>query len=124
MRSLRLISCGLAAAILTATSAAAQSPSTPAAAESADRFTNRQLLEFTPEDRRMWLSAMMGGATAVAGLHDDASAVCVARWYFEDDGDVYRLILRSMETYPDHRPVEVVFALARRECPSFIPNGS
>ena len=122
MRSLRLISCGMAAAILTAAFAMAQSAPAPTAAESADRFTNSDLMAQPERERRIWLNALMVGATSVTGMHDIQAARCVARWYFEDEGELYRQILGSMEAYPDRRPAEVIFALARRECPSFIPS--
>ena len=118
MRSLRLISCGMAAAILTAASTVAQSPSAPAAAESADRFTNRELMAQPERERQVWLSALTQGlATGVASLDSEAGA-CLSRWYFGDEAQAYANVVSNMERYPDYHPAVVVMALARRECPS------
>ena len=121
MRSLRLISCGMVAAILTAASAVAQSSSAPETADAADRFTNRDLMEHSQRDRRIWLAAFIGGAANAVALHDVEAGRCISRWYDEDDLEQLGLIERSMSAYPDNRPVEIIFALVRRECPSFIP---
>jgi hypothetical protein len=104
--------------------AVAQTTSTADAASphNADHFTNRDLMAQPERDRRIWLNALMVGATSVTGMHDVEAARCVARWYFEDDGELYRQILGSMEAYPDNRPAEVIFALARRACPAFVPS--
>lgn len=93
-------------------------------AQEADRFTNQDLLDQTERDRRLWLNALVVGATSVASMHDAEAARCVARWYFDDDGDLYGQILRAMNDYPDRRPAEIVFALARRECPDFVPSAN
>lgn len=121
MRSLRLISCGMAAAILTAASAAAQSPSAPAAAESADRFTNRELLGYSARDRRVWVNAFTAGMANAVALRDVETGRCVARWYSSDEGRVFSQIERSMEAYPSYRPAEVIFAVAQRACPTLVP---
>ena len=120
MRSLRLISCGMAAAILTAASAVAQSPSAPAAADADERFTNRDLMAQPENVRRIWLNGLIVGAAHGLSLMDNDAGECMANWYFEDAEQVYANIIASLEHYPDHQPSVVVLAMARRACPSIL----
>jgi len=120
MRSLRLISCGLAPAMLTAAPTVAQSPSAPAAAESADRFTNRDLMAQPERERRVWLEGLIVGVVYGIGLLDNDAGECMASWYSNDADQIYANIIASMEHYPDHQPSIIVLALARRACPNII----
>ena len=101
---------------LTATLPQAQAQDT-----SADRFTNRDLLAQSDHERQIWVNAFMVGTSNAIALRDVDSGRCLARWYSNDHESVFRQIETSMEAYPEHRPAEIIFALARRACPNFIP---
>ena len=86
--------------------------------DSADRFTNRDLLEKSERDQRLWLSGVAVGAAHGLGLRDPEAATCLVRWYFDDPGQVYADMRSNMARFPDHEPSVLLIALARRECPA------
>jgi len=94
---------------------AAQEPDGLGAAE-ADQFDNAYFLEQSLRDQRLWLGAFMAGATSTLGMQRPETGRCVARWYYEGEDEALASILAAMARFPDNRPVEVIFALARREC--------
>ena len=49
-------------------------------------------------------------------MHDVEVGRCMARWYFEDEDASFAAIIATMERFPENSPVEVTFALVRREC--------
>lgn len=108
--------CLLMAALCLSTNALAQESSQ----ESADRFTNADLLAQSEPLRRLWISALMVGASNALALHDAESGECLAHWFFDNEEAVYAEILTSITAYPDYLPVEVIFAHAREACPGLI----
>ena len=89
----------------------------------ADRLTNRALMAWPEERRRDWINGVMVGVSYAIGLHDVEAGRCIARWYFEDDGRVWRRIAVSLEAHPDALPIQVILALAHQSCPGLIPEG-
>lgn len=85
-----------------------------------DRFTNRDLMRVSEQDRRLWLNAFMAGAANAIALRDVEIGRCLARWYDNEDLDQLRLIEASFDQYPDNLPAEIMFALARRACPDLV----
>ena len=86
------------------------------ASREADTFDNAFFLEQSYRDQRLWLGAFMTGAGNAFAMHNVDVGRCMARWYFDDEEAAYGSIIAAMERFPENSPVEVVFALARREC--------
>lgn len=89
----------------------------------ADRFANRDLLESAAYEQRLWVNAFMAGMTNAVALRDIEAARCVSRWYRGNEDRAFRTIQTSFEAYPERRPAEIIFAIARRECPNLLPDG-
>ena len=85
--------------------------------EQSDRFTNRDLLEQSERDQRLWLSGLVLGLSSGLALKDEAAGECVAAWFFEDRAQAHADIRSNMERFPDHSPAVIVAALAIRACP-------
>ena len=85
--------------------------------EESNRFTNRDLLEQSERDQRLWLSGVLVGAAHGVGLHNPDASSCLISWYFEDEAQTLVNIRANMELFPDHTPAIVLLAMARRECP-------
>ena len=106
----------LALAIASTPNGFAQSPENEF--DAADRFTNRDLLEKSDRDQRLWLSGVAMGVSHGLGLTNTEAASCLIRWYFDDPAQVFANMRANMERFPDHEPSILLIALARRECPS------
>lgn len=111
-----------AAAVLTLSGASGGPAfSDDTATPSADRYTSGDLMAESSRDRRIWVRAFMVGTANAVALRDVESGRCLSRWYANDEEQVFRNIERSMSAFPESRPAEVIFALARRACPDFVP---
>lgn len=127
MRHLHTIACAALCLVVGGhLDASAEAQATPTAdstsAESADRYTSGDLMAESSRDRRIWITAFMAGAANAVALRDVEGGRCISRWYDATDMGQLGLIERSMTSFPESRPAEVIFALARRACPDFIPN--
>ena len=105
-------------ALFCLTALTAASPPAQAQDTSADRFTNRDLLEQSDRDQRLWIFGVIVGASHGLGLRDTSAGECLARWYFDDEEQVYANIRVNLERYPDNEPTIIILALARRACPN------
>ncbi len=89
--------------------------------DQSDRFTNRDLLEQSERDQRLWLSGVVVGMVGGLGLRDTEAGACLGRWYFDDPAQAFANVKASMEAFPDHEPNVIVIALARRSCERVTP---
>ena len=89
--------------------------------DAADRFTNRDLLEKSDRDQRLWLSGVVVGMVSGLGLRDPDAGACLAEWYFDDPEQAFGNMRASMEAFPDHEPDIILIALARRSCERVTP---
>lgn len=117
MRHLHTIAFGVASlAIASTTNGFAQSPNNEF--DAADRFTNRDLLEQSERDQRLWLSGIVVGMSVGVASIDVRAGECIIDWYFDDEDQVFANTRSNMERFPDHAPAIIVLALARRSCPA------
>ncbi len=115
MRHLHTIVCATAVLVFGSGCGVAQEVDGLAAAD-ADQFNNAYFLEQSARDQRLWLGAFMAGTTSTLGMQNPEAGQCVARWYYEGEDEAFASILAAVARFPENRPVEVIFALARREC--------
>ena len=106
----------LCLSIASTSNALAQAPN--GAFDTADGFTNRDLLEQSVRDQRLWLSGVAVGMSFGVGRIDVEAGECIADWYFADEAQVFANAKSNMERFPDQTPGVIMLALARRACPS------
>lgn len=87
----------------------------------ADRLTNRELLQLPVRDQRLWLNALVVGFAYGVSIDNDDAGVCVLDWYFDDQEQSFANLREQMTRFPDHSPPVVLIALARRACDGLEP---
>lgn len=87
----------------------------------ADRFTNRDLLEWPVREQRLWLNALVVGFAYGTAVEDQATGVCILDWYFDDQEQSLADLRDQMSRFPDHTPSVVLIALASRACDGLEP---
>jgi hypothetical protein len=108
--------CAAALAVFASPATVSADPS-EAAFERSDSFTNRDLLEQSERDQRLWLIGVALGLSSGVALRDQEGGECIAAWYFGDRAQSYADMRDNMERFPDHSPPVIMVALARRACP-------
>lgn len=87
------------------------------AAQAADNFTNKDLLEFPKSERDAFITgAMLSTAHTLYVFHSKEMGQCFSDWFLKQPNKRIAEIEEYMRENPNHTPSTVLLALPQLEC--------
>lgn len=88
----------------------------PVFASEPPRFTNKDLMDFTKDQRDAYYTGAVISAAHAIALYDQEKGQCFSNWFFENPQKRVTEIEEAVQKHPDHTPSSMILALPQLEC--------
>ena len=86
------------------------------AAQAADNFTNKDLLEFPKSERDAYITGAIITAAHAIYLYDKEKGQCFTDWFFENPNERVSEIDKAIKDNPDLTPSSIILSLPQMKC--------
>ena len=85
----------------------------------AETFKSEVFLTWPRHSQELYIHTSVAMAGLIAGKNDEAHAVCLEDWYFDDEKRSNDFIIETMQRFPEYHPRGVIVAVLQKQCGTF-----